>query len=298
MMRQKIFVWSILLVSSMGLAACGGGGGGGDGDTGGGGSFNSSSAATITDENAAEMSVGAAEGTKKSINSSVAPLGVVVSDREAVGALLEASADALREQASGPTLPMAITQDLSAQVCTGGGTYVFQSDDIGTQSANPSGSGTATYSNCNFDGTVIDGTALFEWADNFNHIDYTYDMTVSYGGQTYDVAGTMSCDFSASGGGCTYSENYVAGGRSYRVENIQVSGNNSSGYTVSARVVNSVYGYVDISATGITICANGNIGSGTVSVTDSSGNVVLTITFPDCDTMVATFDGVTQTAPQ
>ena len=86
MTRKTLIAWSVLLISSVTLVACGGSGGGGDG--GDGGTFNASGVATVTDENAAEMAVGATEGTKKSISSSVAPsgsvglVGVVVSDRE------------------------------------------------------------------------------------------------------------------------------------------------------------------------------------------------------------------------
>jgi|GEM_PF-1429103 len=93
-------------------------------------------------------------------------------------------------------------------------------------------------------------------------------------------------------------QNFSQDGTSYRVEDSSVSGNNSSGYDVDATVTSSDVGYLTVTATGITKDeATGNICTGTITVEDSAGDV-MTISFPDCDSYVVSYNGNANTYSQ
>ncbi len=284
MTAKRGLVWMVYGAAFLMLGACGGSSGGG-----GGGDAINTSRATVTADNQGQMATAAAEGSKKAVDSSNAPIAVLLDGSDLPLQL----ARQVRAHLLASSLVVGPTIDVSAQACPNGGVATVTYPD----NAGESGSGTSRYSGCQGPGYTINGTAVYRWTNNFENFSYEYDLTVSDGTRSYNLRGTVTCT-GGSEFSCSYTEDFSADGRRFRIENVQVSGNNTSGYNVSVRVYDEEFGYVDISATGITICDNGNIGTGQIQVTDSTGNVVLQIDFTNCDQMVVTFDGVGTTLDQ
>ena len=83
-------------------------------------------------------------------------------------------------------------------------------------------------------------------------------------------------------------------GLSYRVENIEGDEND-----LSARVYDEDLGYFDIDASSLTYsCDNGNFSTGTISILDSSGEEVISVSFPNCNDCVVTYGGNADTYSQ
>jgi hypothetical protein len=142
---------------------------------------------------------------------------------------------------------------------------------------------------------VIDGFYDITF-DNASQNSYTatFDYTATYQGETYSTSGTYNCNFETAVG-CTYTSNFSdREGRSYRAENVSVSGNASQGYNVNARVYSETHGYIDIRSSGLVPCDGGGFSSGEISVTDASGAAVVTATFSGCnDDYIVTYQGTT-----
>jgi len=283
---MKVLKWTTVILSAFILAACGGGSGGGSG-----GEPAPASAATVDGENKTEVAQSAKIGSEKAIESSAAPRSLVMFSQN------ENLAYNLMKDTVSFVSHGAMTRDtvdLSEYVCPDGGTAVYETSGQSSQY----GSFTVVYTNCTYsygsETTVIDGTAT--WTTNEDgSFSYEYNLTTTYAGETTTITGTYSCDSEFN---CSYQDNFVEGGTSHSISNVSVSGNNSSGFNVSARVSHEDYGYIDIEATGLILCSGGGFESGNISVTDSSGSIVLQIDFVSCSEMTVTFDGVAETVPQ
>lgn len=284
---MKISKWLFVIFTAFVLAACGGGGGGsgGDDDT-------STSAATVDGNNKTEVAKTAKIGSEKAIEGSSAPrtLTRALGSDSLSYSLMMDTVSFLKHGAMSRE-----TVDLSAQVCPGGGSAIYET--TGGQNAQ-TGSATVVYDNCEYsygsETTVINGTATWTFNED-NSFSYEYDLTTTYAGETTTITGTYSCN---AEGSCSYEDNFVEGGTSYSVSNVSVSGNNSSGFSVSARVSHEDYGYIDIEATGLILCPGGGFETGTISVADSSGSAVLQIDFINCNEMTVTYEGVAETVSQ
>lgn len=281
---MRISKWVLVMFSSFVLTACGGSGSG----SGGGGS---PSAATVNGENKTEVANTAKIGSEKAIEGSAAPRSMARSmNSESLSyVLMKDTVSFVNRGAMARD-----TIDLSASVCPGGGSAVYET----TGQSSQYGSFTVVYDNCEYsygsETTVVDGTAT--WTVNEDgSFSYEYDLTTTYAGETTSITGTYSCDAEFN---CSYQDNFVEGGTSYSVSNVSVSGDNSSGFSVSARVSHEDYGYIDIQGTGLKLCSGGGFSTGTISVTDSSGSSVLQIDFVSCTEMTVTFDGVAETVSQ
>ncbi len=279
---MRISKWVLVMFFSFILAACGGGGSGSGG---------SPTAATVDGENKTEVANTAKIGSEKAIESSAAPRSVTraLSSESLPYALMKETVSFVNHGAMSRD-----TVDLSEYVCPDGGSAVYET----TGQSSQYGSFTVVYTNCRYsygsETTVVDGTAT--WTVNEDgSFSYEYDLTTTYAGETTSITGTYSCDAEFN---CSYQDNFVEGGTSYSVSNVSVSGNNSSGFSVSARVSDEDYGYIDIEATGLILCPGGGFEAGTISVTDSSGSNVLQIDFVNCTEMTVTFDGVAETVSQ
>ncbi len=282
---MNVRTWTLMILSAFILVACGGGSGGGSGGE-------SASAATVDGENKTEVAEAAKIGSEKAIEGSAAPRSLVqFSQNESLSYNL--MKDTVSFVSHGAMTRD--TVDLSEYVCPDGGAAVYETSGQSSEY----GSFTVVYTDCTYsygsETTVIDGTAT--WTTNEDgSFSYEYDLTTTYAGETTSITGTYSCDAEYN---CSYQDNFVEGGTSYSISNVSVSGNNSSGFNVSARVSHEDYGYVDIEATGLLLCSGGGFSSGTILVTDSSGSEVLRIDFEqNCTQMTVTFDGVAETVSQ
>jgi hypothetical protein len=97
---------------------------------------------------------------------------------------------------------------------------------------------------------------------------------------------------------CTETEYLQASnGQIYQVEDSYVSGSDSNGWNTGGTFYDPTYGSVYFYASNIQYCANGNIQSGSITLSDESNNF-LSVTFNSCDEMTITLDGNSTTVAQ
>ena len=97
---------------------------------------------------------------------------------------------------------------------------------------------------------------------------------------------------------CTSSSSYeYSDGNEYVLSDFEVSGDASSGYSFDGEVDGGDFDTFTISVSDITLCDNGNIGSGSITITEAEVGTV-SVSFPNCDEMIVTYDGVSETLPQ
>jgi hypothetical protein len=325
-MRSKInkllhFVLVVLL-----LQACGGGGGGDDG------SPNNSNdntdltstaqnysgetgQATLTSENAEDLSTAAASGAKQAINSDSVPVVPARSDSPVSrDEILEAHAGLVRRILNGDYsnnaargATAAREENLTSTLCDSGSIIATYPDSGAgnwsiayNQCTRTVSYGGHTYST-SYNGTV-EGTHT--QAGNGFRYEYQYEnFTVAIQSPTGNHSWTfnMSMTCTANEGGTNFSCEYYSDyqgldNRIYRVSNVDVSGNESTGYNVSVRVYDPDHGYVTVT-TEVPVtygCTNGYPDAGRVHVEGANGTVV-TVEFTSCSAYVVVLDGVANT---
>ena len=121
---------------------------------------------------------------------------------------------------------------------------------------------------------TISGTDTYVYnTDTYADVSGSWDVTVTYGGETNHYSGSYTC----SSNSCTYTENMVGDdGEVYQTEDLDVSGNSSTGCDVSATFYDPDYGYVTLDASNIILCDDG-IASGTITLSDDSGNTLVIV---------------------
>lgn len=285
--------WGAAMVAAIILSGCGGGSGGSSGSDA--ATYSgSTSAATVSDGNARSIATASSEGTKSATELGAAD--AARSGQQAAPAdLLTSLSMRLLGSDGNPrsTAGTRLTYDPVPGDCGGSATVTV--DDASTES---SGSGSIVYDNFCVAGLAPDsGNLVVNGRVTFSYTSTTYtftyhNVTLSYGGETHTINMTVSCNDVE----CTMSSDFQGSdGRTYRIAHISVAGDNTSGYAIEGRVYHPDHGYVEISASGISICDNGNIGSGTIAVRDSTGTEALRLDFPgDCSTVVATRNGVSE----
>lgn len=190
--------------------------------------------------------------------------------------LLETSLDMI-DQA---TLPSAVVTTVDGPC--GGNATVETSQNAGVSMVR--------YNNYCSGGYTINGYYRFVFSEGSSTYTSEYDYTVTGNGETYNFSGTCNQN------GCTNS--YVgANGQTYYTQNVSVSGSAGSGYDVSARVYDGDAGYVDYTATGLVMCTAPDYGfsAGTISITDSSGTEVVSVTFSSCSSYTVMYQGTAYT---
>ncbi|MEM7293227.1 MAG: hypothetical protein AAF420_07525 [Pseudomonadota bacterium] len=269
---------------SLSLIACGGGGGGGGSDNSGGSTANTSPA-TATEANRGQLSAGASEASKEAINITSAPrrdAGVSSSQVNQAQSVVDHTLSQLSSTASRSLLTDTVIQG----EC--GGNAVVTIDDSSQQISRIVYNSYCLVSQP--ENIIATGTVTFSYSGNTETLTYTNFM-ITQGSESYTVNMTITCNTQTFE--CTVMSNFTGGnGVSYSLSDMSVSGNSSSGYNITATVGDPVEGTFTITATNITVCANGNIATGMVQITDSTGAVVISVTYPDCDTMIVTFNGV------
>ena len=123
--------------------------------------------------------------------------------------------------------------------------------------------------------------------------------TSPYGPQSLTRAGSETCNTVNGVKTCSSSsEPYTASsGVIYTFENANVSGNNSSGYNIEGDLTDNQGNSFNVNVEGLTQCDSGNISSGTITITSSTGEVV-SVTFPNCSECVISYAGNAWTIPQ
>ncbi|WP_430461831.1 hypothetical protein ACQUQU_03320 [Thalassolituus sp. LLYu03] len=143
----------------------------------------------------------------------------------------------------------------------------------------------------------ISGTLVSETNTETDLETYSsWNLTITADGVTTRSAGSVTC---TSEDNCTYTEQFEgADGETYQVADLDVAGNSSTGYDISATFYDPDYGYVELTASDILLCDDGSIASGTITLTDEDDNV-LTITFNGCgQDATVTLSGVAEVIAQ
>lgn len=316
-----LFLPGLLVAASIGLAACGGSsssdsgpdtdsGTGNLGDPSGTDFTNVKQATIFSDKDAAEVAYAATEGVYQGINSSNAenaiPIGGLVSEYD----IREALALDARELAAAvqPISGLPVGAIQTVEGTCGGSATINTGDDEFPENGTASYKYTYTDYCLALDDTSsynLDGTAEYSFTNvsgQLTKYTYSWDLTYKITGEdavTSRVTGTTTCLLESSTYTCTYSDDFTGpNGEVYRVENVAVTQSGNGTYDASARVYDTDVGYVDFSASGILQCSNGNFENGTIEITDSTGAVVVEVSFPDCNQCIVTFGGNAESYPQ
>lgn len=143
---------------------------------------------------------------------------------------------------------------------------------------------TLTYTNFRMSGMgetfTLTGTMVTEMNTTTYLETYSsWNISVTANGETIRSAGSVTCTAEDV---CSFTEQFEAqNGDTYQVKDLSVSGDSSSGYSVSATFYDPDFGYVELTASNIILCADGSIASGSITLTDEAGNV-LSVTFNGC----------------
>jgi hypothetical protein len=249
----------LALAAAFFLAGCGGGGG--------------ASTATITADNARDLAVAGTEAAKGSATADSAAF--TFKSGSSTGVL---SLDTLAKQVAdayyAPTPVYGFCDT---------GSFII--DDV---------TGSATFTDCVIDTITINGSMTV--SGNQNSFSYSASLSITENGVTESISFSGSCTISNSSAvSCTFSSTYTGiDGRTYITGNMSVSGDYSSGYTVSGSVTDPDHGVVSITTTSPVYfnCSDGRPSSGQIVV---SGNGSATVTYNDCTSFSVNFDGVTTT---
>ena len=245
------------------LTGCGGGGGGGP------------AAAEITPSNVVDLAVAATEGLKSSATSSETPLSFKT------GA--SSSNIAINKLVGDITENYYAVQDFSV-LCTGGGSALLEDT-----------TGAVTITNCIIDdgysAITLNGTISISVA-NSGAFSFTANLTFTQNSITESMSISGSCDAMVN---CSFTSSFTGiDGRTYTTASMSVTGDNTSGYTVSGTITDPDHGNITIATnTPVTFnCADGRPDNGIITVTGGSS---ATVEFIDCTSFAVTFDGSTIT---
>ena len=231
--------------------------------------------ATISSSNERSLGIAATEGVKAAVSSASAPLRGTSSR-----AIIQSHASKL------------VAQPFDAsEACTGGGTASGDISDDGLDFE-------LVYDQCDISGAVIDGTlaSLTSTSGNVTTTTLTWDFIYTFQGMTESYNYSSVCTTDATTFAvidCSY-DSSIDGidDRTYNVSDSSVSGDSSSGYTVSATVSDPDYGTFSIETTSPILlnCDNGQPSSGEIVFSDSTG-VSVTVTFNDCNSFTVAYSG-------
>jgi hypothetical protein len=284
-----------LLVASL-LQACGGGGGGGDDGApntiGDGSDITSTSQdysgetaeATLTSDNSQELATAAASGTKQAVSSESVP---VVAARGSTAA---------REV--NLTSSLCNTGSIIATYPDTGSTGSWRIDyDQCTHSASHGGNTYSTTYNGSVEGSYTQVGNGFRYEYRYENFTVTVQGPTGNHSQTFNMSMTCATNDNGTDYSCDYYSDYTGyDSRIYRVSDVDVSGNDSSGYNVSVRVYDPDHGYVTVT-TEVPVtygCSSGYPNAGRIQVEGADATVV-TVEFTSCNTYVVVFDGVANT---
>ena len=273
-MKKILASFSLAALLVLSLISCGGGSSSSDGV---GGSTGVTGPATITTENQEDIARAASLAAAEVKSGNDAPTAF----RAAMSVSSEMTQANEWVVQSLELLNAPIGADAS-QICTGGGSASVESTSAAT---------VVTYSSCNLGGITATGTATIVSSSSGDTFTITYNnfrMTID--GEETVLNATVTCvDFE-----CTISSEFTdSSGKSYRVDNSSIAGNDSSGYSISATVYDSEYGDIEFTATAIKFdCSNGFPSSGSISIND--GTTTALVTFDSCSSYTVTIEGVAE----
>jgi len=246
--------------------------------------------ATISADNAQALATAGTEAVKQAAANSNASLFAKTVNPSPI----QKTTVLLAQTASQDPALASDVSSISPSICTAGGN-ITGFDTIGTSG------GTVNFNACDTGFGVIDGTMTITSSTSGSITTYTIsaNVTVSYMGDVETIKYSSTCTFNQSTGtqSCTYDSSGTGiDGRTYDVSDIEVSGDETNGYTVSATVTDPDNGVITITTTKAVKfggCTNGQPISGAIKVSDGSNT--MTVTFIDCNNYSINFNGSTTT---
>lgn len=282
-MKSALKYFFILLFSST-LFACSSGGGGGDDDP---------DEAKITAANEKQLGLAAAQGAIQAVDN-VETSGTVGFRPSARQSAMQAINSSLpRPQIKGLAyVPMPIPN-----LCTTGSA---------TQDVDSSGSAVVVFSNCEIlagpTSVFADGTINVTVTEGSNttrvrtqYVNFT--LTIDAMTETIDFSSDCTINNNTFDISCTYTSTALGlDGRTYTTSGAVVTGDDSSGYTVSVTVTDPDFGTVSINTSQPILfnCAGSQPSSGQLTFSDADG-VVVTVTFNDCTSFTVSYSGTSNT---
>ncbi|MCW8909834.1 MAG: hypothetical protein OQK76_04345, partial [Gammaproteobacteria bacterium] len=119
---------------------------------------------------------------------------------------------------------------------------------------------------------------------------FTANLSFSQNGNTESITGSGTCDAQFN---CSMTASFTGiDGRTYTTTSMSVTGDNTSGYTVSGTITDPDHGNITLATnTPVTFnCADGRPDAGQITVTGGSS---ATVVFNECSSFSITFDGST-----
>lgn len=269
------------------LVGCGGGGGGGGGSTG--LTYNGNTdPVVITSANAQAVGVSVAENVSEAVDAESTvgsnPFAAVINLNTANSPLSRKITEISRQvlaNARASNLPVGVTytsDQLNAEI----GDTFFCGGSVSISDAlfnGSSESGTMTFNNLCFDISYIDsmetgelvmnGRVTISVSGTTETTSYS-NFTVTYQGETFTFSGTEVCSTVYPYDCSTL---YVGGdGETYMASDVNVYGDDTTGYYVSATFFDPSLGAVEVSTSApITFCGTGRPNGGTINFTGAGG---------------------------
>jgi hypothetical protein len=279
----RYLVLCLLLTAA--VACSNGGGSSGSGDSG----SSASKVAEINAGNAKQLGAAAAEGAKQAVKN--------------------VNTSALGLKSSGAPTVESVTQDLVTRIA-GRTASLPAAIDCGLGSAdeivNPDGSTSVYFDNCDFGGLgliILDGvvTASSSVSGDITTVNLEYvGFIISIDGDDTILNFESSCDTNNTTleTSCTFPDVVGFDGRVYNFSDVTVSGDEFSGYSVTANIVDPDHGSFTITTTVpiLFTCPNGQPESGALQFSDSA-DVLVTVTFNDCDSYAVSYNGTIEVYP-
>lgn len=151
---------------------------------------------------------------------------------------------------------------------------------------------------------IFNGSSDFEWRQTSESLTYSYRYDLSYVSTLPSYpSGSFSASESCTAQSgeqevCTSSSFYEsAGGEEFTFTNVEVSGDSNQGFEVSGEIQDEDGNSYDVDISGFTQCDNGNVGSGSIDII-VNGDDIISVSFPNCNECVVTYQGVSETLPQ
>lgn len=241
--------------------------------------------AEITADNMEALATAGTEGVKQAVNSdNLSPFAQINNPSLAQ----QITVSAVQQASQRPTLA-----EGDFAICDTGSVSGFDSID--------ENGGTITYDTCVIGDVTINGTMIITASSSGDILTYSITADITFtsleGVENVDFSSTCTINQSTGATSCTYDSTALGiDGRTYSVSDISVTGDDFSGYSVSATITDPDHGVITITTTTpVTFvgCSNGQPDSGVIVISD--GTDTMTVTYIDCTSFSIDFNGSTTT---
>ena len=253
-------------------------------------SNNTTPAARINAANEVNLAIAAAEGVKQSVQINNGQTGFRQSNSQtSPNNFIQSLINSLDDN-------LALAPTPIPGVCLGGGTATIDTNTAGTLAV-------IVYDQCSDAGVISNGTLNVSIisAGTLTTLNYSTDIfTLTFAGEVTAFDLSASCTFDSNAPlevNCTYSSSALGiDNRSYSISTAVVTGDETSGYTVSVSIVDPDHGSFSIATNSPVFfnCSDGKPSAGEIQFSDADG-VLVTISFDSCTSFTVSYNGVSNT---